>query len=936
MASLAPFGLSVSQKHVGQTREYIIRSSDTNAYGIGDPVKSTDVIFQGRLPDGRPTQGMPGATKAASGDRIRGVIVGMAPAQIGTDSMSIPATKARDYVVLVNDDPRTVYEIQANNTAILGVLAGSYANFVTASPAGSVSGIYLDATSFNAASGDVRVLSVEKNENANSVLRVLFVFHEDSLPLTAAETAAVQSLVSGDGMVVFPRATLTDTLLLGNNATVWIPPGAVITNGGTVQHTMIRTGNAEFASDAQPIPGVSIYCADEVTAGGTGTLRYTHATTSLAWLAPGASGYGAEVDISGVTNAATVAIFTISGASAGQALHVYVAPASRSGVISRTVRLEPVTGARGVTWTRASNVRTVSEAGHGRRVGDFVIGFDPAGDVSHGYITAVTANTYTFPDTGTDQGSAQTGRAYGVRNITIIGNGATLDYNRDGLSSTGMSNLHAVILNACSDVTVERLQVNNCTKYACLVTGFKKATFRDFSTFRTTSSDTSGNSDVVHPLGPGRGFVAERIRAQGGDNIIGVGCSDYYDYVFNCPAYGDLSLIGGRVTDTWSEDSDQQPVRFYNANGANWIKNWTIDGVFGTYEAAVDSAVAIIMDTASGSMVDSGQTNIDGLTIISPDAVRSDGSASYAIKIAGAGTRKNIRAQRVRPRAGTAASRATVWVELGTTTDDLSVEFESGDFSGYLVGLTGTANVGRLTIRANGKLTGNNELGGGHQPVLCALDSSTSVLGYLDAGGLLLDDVSTSGTKLRGLFNNGTVGEQVWSDVRCVDGDALSRNNTTAAAGGTIRMRNVTWAGDYVGIYDGGAPGFVDIHAVWHNKAANALLTVNDPTARNIRVRAVNCKGGGRFLRNVQANHVWYISGYGNEPGSAAAIVTDAGTPSWRLDGDWDLVTDGALLDATVANHRAGAKFYNSNAAFGVPGVGSYVRGSAAWVRVAA
>jgi hypothetical protein len=247
MASLAPFGLSVSQKHVGQTREYIIRSSDTNAYGIGDPVKSTDVIFQGRLPDGRPTQGLPGVTKAASGDRIRGVIVGMAPAQIGTDSMSIPATKARDYVVLVNDDPRTVYEIQADNTAILGTLAGSYANFVAASPAGSVSGIYLDSTSFNASAGDFRVLSVERNEGVNSVLRVLPVFHEDTPPskawkvMGAPGSAAAADIsgylrtlsAAGGGTVLFPPSTtpwiLDDEILMANNTAIILSPGVTIT-----------------------------------------------------------------------------------------------------------------------------------------------------------------------------------------------------------------------------------------------------------------------------------------------------------------------------------------------------------------------------------------------------------------------------------------------------------------------------------------------------------------------------------------------------------------------------------------------------------------------------------------------------------------------------------------------------------------------------------
>lgn len=747
-------------------------------------------------------------------------------------------------------------------------------------------------------------------------------------------SAAAQALVSGDGMLVFPRATLTDCLLLGNNATVWMPPGAVITSGGTVQHTMIRTGNAEFTSDATAVPGVSIYCADEVTAAGTGTLRYTHATTSLAWLAPGATAYGPEVDISSVTNAATVGIFTIAGASAGQALYVYVAPATRSGVISRTVRVEPVTGARGVTWTRASNVRTVTETGHGRRVGDFVVNFGPAGDVSHGYITAVTANTYTFPDAGSDQGAAQAGRAYGVRNIQIIGNGATLDYNRPNLTTALMSGLHAIILHACSDVNVSNVQVNNTTKYAVLVAGYANVEVNGLTSWRTVSSDLNMNSDTLHICGPGRTIRANAIRAQAGDNILGVGCGDFMDYQLQQPNAGDLSLIGGRIADTWCDDTDQHPVRFYNANGANWIRGWVVDTVRGTYSAGTDACVAIITETVP-EQIDAGATNVDGLTIIAPDAVRTDGVASAAFVNRGAGTRRGIKVERVRPRAMTSTTRSVLSVETGSSIADLTVQFEPGDWSGNLIGVTGTGTIGRLRVTAAGMLNGNNELGGGFAPNVVCVDSTTAAITNLEVAEMVVDDVSSTGTKARLVFNNATIGDISVADVRMLDGDAVVRASSTGATGGAMRMRNVTAASSFVAVFDNGAPVNVGLTDVWHSQAANAVLTVADATARTIRVRLVNVRAGHRMLRNTAGNHTWLISGYGNEPGIGAALVTDAGTPLYRLDGDWDLVTDGALLDATVANHRAGAKFYNSNAAFGA-GVGGYVRGATTWVRVAA
>jgi len=53
-----------------------------------------------------------------------------------------------------------------------------------------------------------------------------------------------------------------------------------------------------------------------------------------------------------------------------------------------------------------------------------------------------------------------------------------------------------------------------------------------------------------------------------------------------------------------------------------------------------------------------------------------------------------------------------------------------------------------------------------------------------------------------------------------------------------------------------------------------------------------------------------------------------------RLGGDCDIPLDGSVLDATVANHAAGASFYNVNAAFSA-GIGKYVRGASTWTRIA-
>lgn len=744
----------------------------------------------------------------------------------------------------------------------------------------------------------------------------------------------------GSAYIPSGETMVDECLLVGSNTIIEAAPSARLMMSGATKHTMLRTGNAEFSSSAPAIPGVSIYCADEVGDSSTGRMRYTHATTSLAWLAPGESQYGAEVDISSVTNNTNVAIFALPGAAAGKQIYVYVAPATRSGVITRTVRIEPVTGARAMTWTRASNVRTVTETAHGRRVGDFVICFGPAGDVSHGYIIARTADTFTMSDTGTDQGSAQAGRVYGVRNIRCRFNGAVWDYNSAGSGTTAlMSNLHAMIFLAVSDLFVSDVQINNATKYAVLVTGYKTAVFEDVSVYRNSTASTSENSDVIHPLGPGQNFVANRTRAQGGDNVIGVGCADYYDYVFNCPQYGSLSLIGGRVTDTWCEDTDEHPVRFYNANGSNVIRGWTIDTVEGTYSTSADACVAIIRDSmnlgAGDGMVDLGETNITDLTIIRPNAVRVDGSSSFAVRFSGAGTRRGIKIRQLTARAATLNHRASVWIDDGSSAGDLDVEVLPGTFSGSIVAATGSATCDQIKVACTGILAGNNELGGGEPPAVVTLFSSTTVVKAIDISGLMLDDVSTTGTKLRGIRNVGSIVQLNLDNVQIEDGDALVRYETTATRGNRISARNARVGAAYPFVFDGGMPADMDLTGVIQTSAGNALVTNNTANAQAVRLHVERCKAGNRFIRNSQGNHQYNLTGIGNATGGGGVLVIDAGTPVWRLDGDFDLPIDGALLDSTVANHRAGARFFNTNAAFGA-GVGAYVRGATAWVRVAA
>lgn len=118
----SPFGLALADTLSGsaftaKVRRYWIPSTDVAAYYIGDIVKSLANA------DGN---GVLGVIKTTTAETPRGFIVSIEQAvgggsMVGTtlDStqVSIPATKTRDYYVMVCDDPNAVFMIQGDGTA---------------------------------------------------------------------------------------------------------------------------------------------------------------------------------------------------------------------------------------------------------------------------------------------------------------------------------------------------------------------------------------------------------------------------------------------------------------------------------------------------------------------------------------------------------------------------------------------------------------------------------------------------------------------------------------------------------------------------------------------------------------------------------------------------------------------------------------------------
>ena len=153
-----PFGLApvrtIGATTTGQTTRYYVYSSDSDAYYIGDAVISA---AQGDA------AGTPGIAKATGAQTLRGVVVGVEPANqlqaslsgatLSLERTSIPATKTQAYYVYVDDNPATVFSIQGDATATNQVATNSNKNFSLTIANGSTtvsdSGTVLSSSTLN-------------------------------------------------------------------------------------------------------------------------------------------------------------------------------------------------------------------------------------------------------------------------------------------------------------------------------------------------------------------------------------------------------------------------------------------------------------------------------------------------------------------------------------------------------------------------------------------------------------------------------------------------------------------------------------------------------------------------------------------------------------------------------------------------------------------
>lgn len=147
----APVNMITGAPYNGQARLYTILAADTNAYAIGDPVRTANAGA-----GGADTSGVPAVTIATATSAIRGIIVGIADqkgafAKVGNLDQTIrpSGAKTTDWYVMVVDDPNVLFEIQevGTGTPLAADAVGKNANTVVGTNNGFVSGWLLDNAS---------------------------------------------------------------------------------------------------------------------------------------------------------------------------------------------------------------------------------------------------------------------------------------------------------------------------------------------------------------------------------------------------------------------------------------------------------------------------------------------------------------------------------------------------------------------------------------------------------------------------------------------------------------------------------------------------------------------------------------------------------------------------------------------------------------------
>jgi hypothetical protein len=262
---------------------YYIPKSDTNAYGVGDLV---------RTPGGADANGIPTATlhTGSATVPVRGVIVAVDPGLPATGGyvngarLRVPAAKAQDYYVWVCDDPEMEFlavDDGLTPSALVGANMGSLVG-VTLSAAASANGgsaTALTSSSFGGTAGLCKVVGLAPGSvlGAFATWIVRFPLHE--LGNAPTQSSGGGGGGGGGGSAVTTIESASRALVSGDSGNTGITPNPIslTVNAGMAQGFNFYT---QGPGQVTWVQGAGVQIQDQRQAGAT------YFTSYLQWVGP--------------------------------------------------------------------------------------------------------------------------------------------------------------------------------------------------------------------------------------------------------------------------------------------------------------------------------------------------------------------------------------------------------------------------------------------------------------------------------------------------------------------------------------------------------------------------------------------------------------------------------------------------------------------------
>ena len=716
-------------------------------------------------------------------------------------------------------------------------------------------------------------------------------------------TTAIQAALTAGGLVQITTPGtyyVSDTLFLESNLSLLLATGVTLKSQGTTRFLMFTTQNCCWSSTV--LAGVALIAASDGTTVGTGTIRKSTGPATLFYTAPGST-EGAGVDVSGAASGA--ARFTLTSGN-GKQLHVAVVVAALPAASSATVRIGPNVGAKSITWSRTTNVTTVTESGHTRQPGDAVVlfGTNIAANV---YVETCTMGTsWTFTDTRSN--SSGSGEAFGKTNIRISGTG-TIDYNM----AAGTARRSVQDANTIAMFGVSHWRITDVLLYDGYKYGVMGQCVTDYDIdVRGYADNATSSTAIVQINGKSR---HGRIRTAGRstDTAMALIGGDYPTQTL-CFSNdeGGLDFDDTEIMGSDGTDSNFEGLRL--AGAANlWFRNTRVYNI----RHNVRSGTTKIVSTSVDSNIYLGtEMNVEGLLIdgVFPSKAGTTECAMVSLQAAGSTKSSGVVIRRVEL-AYPLESQFSGPIEIvAGNWRDITVENcyqRSATWQGNLVWTSGStaSTIDNLTIR-NNHLRIDNALKttSWKSSLFSPANANMTIERLIIENGSLIE-VSSGGTKSDVvILGNGTIKQAILQGLKADGCTGLLYYNSTDT-GCKIIARDLEIASSFCLRFDTPAAE-VAVGSVQVISGTLTDVVRIGYSSATMKVRSL----GGMPATPSSGNHVNVAAGTSNSPDVNGADI---------------------ICDISVTASAAGAMVINSAAAT-VPGTGLVQYDGAAWRRVAA